>query len=65
MFDFHVLDMIELGVDKFTSMYDIEVIILLFTVKDCQLDYDLFSICINCQSTSIQFICAGFLLLFI
>ena len=25
MFDFHVLDMIELGIERFTSMYEIEV----------------------------------------
>lgn len=29
MFDYHVLDMIELGVDKFQSMHDIEVSIVL------------------------------------
>ena len=30
MFDHHVLDMVELGVDNFTSMFDIEVFCYMF-----------------------------------
>ena len=30
MFDHHVLDMVELGVEKYTSMFDIKVLIFCF-----------------------------------
>ena len=33
MFDHHVLDMVELGVEKYTSMFDIKVLLILIILS--------------------------------